>query len=152
MKRLAVGVVDTSALLAVLADEPSASAFLEGFARCDRLVASDATLAELFIVVCARKGAAGVALMDGFLAALGISACPTDARQMAHFRRGFDRYGKGLHPAGLNFGDLFSYALARALGAPLFFQGQDFSRTDAIGAMATLGYAHTATGEPRRPA
>lgn len=152
MRRIKVGVVDTSALLAALVDEPSAPAFLEGFACCDRLVASDATLAELFVVVRARKGAAGVALMDGFLVALGISACPTDARQMALFRRGFERYGKGMHPAGLNFGDLFSYALARALDAPLFFQGQDFSRTDVVGAMAALGYAHAATGEPRRPA
>lgn len=152
MKRIKVGVVDTSALLAALVDEPSAPAFLEGFTRCDRLVASDATLAELFVVVRARKGAAGVALMDEFLAALGISACPTDARQMALFRRGFERYGKGMNPAGLNFGDLFSYALAKALDAPLFFQGQDFSRTDVVGAMAVLGYAHTATGEPHKPA
>lgn len=152
MKRIKVGVLDTSALLAALAGEPSAPAFLEGFARCDRLVASDATLAELFIVVRARKGAAGVVLMDEFLAALGVSACPTDARQAAIFRRGFERYGKGIHPAGLNFGDLFSYALAMTLNAPLFFQGQDFSRTDVAGAMAVLGYAHTATGEPRRPA
>lgn len=152
MKRIKVGVVDTSALLAALVDEPSAPAFLEGFTRCDRLVASDATLAELFVVVRARKGAAGVALMDEFLAALGISACPTDARQMALFRRSFERYGKGMNPAGLNFGDLFSYALAKALDAPLFFQGQDFSRTDVVGAMAVLGYAHTATGEPHKPA
>lgn len=151
MNRIEVGVLDTSALLAALADEPSAPAFLEGFARCGRLVASDATLAELFVVVRARKGAAGVALMDEFLVALSVSACPTDARQMAFFRRGFERYGKGMHPAGLNFGDLFSYALARALDAPLFFQGQDFSRTDVAGAMAVLGYSHTANGEPRRP-
>lgn len=150
MTRIKVGVLDSSALLATLAGESSAPAFLEGFARCDRLVASDATLAELFIVVRARKDAAGVALMDELLAALGVAACPTDARQLAFFRRGFERYGKGLDPAGLNFGDLFSYALARALDAPLFFQGQDFSRTDVVGAMAVLGYAHTATGEPQR--
>lgn len=151
MTRLAVAVLDTSALWAALADEPGAPAFLEGFARCDRLVASDATLGELFVVVRARKGTAGVALMDDFLAALGVAVCPTDARQMTLFRRGFEHYGKGRHPAGLNFGDLFSYALAMALHAPLFFQGQDFSRTDVVGAMAALGYAHTATGEPHRP-
>lgn len=149
MKRLAVGVLDTSALLAALGGEPSAPAFLEGFACCDRLVIGDATLAESFVVVRARKGAAGVALMDEFLVALGVAACPTDARQMAHFRRGFERYGKGVHPAGLNFGDLFAYALAMTLEAPLFFQGRDFSRTDVSGAMAALGYAHSAAGEPR---
>ena len=148
MKRLAAGVLDTSALFAALNAEASAPAFLEGFARCDRLVASDATLAELFVVVRARKGAAGVALMDEFLAALGVSACPTDARQMALFRRGFERYGKSIAPAGLNFGDLFSYALAMTLDAPLFFQGSDFSRTDVANAMAVLGYAHPAAGEP----
>ena len=148
MKRLAAGVLDTSAMLAALNAEASAPAFLEGFARCDRLVASDATLAELFVVVRARKGAAGVALMDEFLAALGVSACPTDARQMAHFRRGFERYGKSIAPAGLNFGDLFSYALAMTLDAPLFFQGRDFGRTDVANAMAALGYAYSVAGEP----
>lgn len=148
MKRLAVGVLDTSALLAALNAEPAAPAFLEGFARCDRLVVSDATLAELYVVVRARKGAAGVASMDEFLAALGVSACATDARQMALFRRGFERYGKGVDSAALNFGDLFAYALSITLDAPLFFQGRDFSRTDVANAMAVLGYAHSAAGEP----
>lgn len=148
MKRLAVGVLDTSALLAALNAEPAAPAFLEGFARCDRLVVSDATLAELYVVVRARKGVAGVALMDEFLAALGVSACATDARQMTLFRRGFERYGKGVDSAGLNFGDLFAYALSVTLDAPLFFQGRDFSRTDVANAMAVLGYAHSAAGEP----
>ncbi len=148
-RRLAVGVLDTSALLAVLHAEPAAPAFFEGFSRCDRLIAGDATLAELYVVVRARKGRAGVALMDEFLAAQGVSACPTDVRQVALFRRGFERYGKGMHPAGLNFGDLFSYALAMALDAPLFFQGRDFSRTDVGNAMEALGYPHSARGEPR---
>ncbi len=149
MKRLAVGVLDTSALLATLNDEPSAPAFLEGFARCDSMVASDATVAELFIVVRGRKGAAGVTLMDEFLADLGVSVHATDARQMVFFRRGFERYGKGVHPAGLNFGDLFAYALAMALDAPLFFQGRDFICTDVVNAMETLGYVHSAAGEPQ---
>lgn len=149
MKRLAVGVLDTSALLAALNAEPAAPAFLEAFPRCDRLIIGDATLAELFVVVRARKGPAGVALIDEFLSALGVSACPTDARQLGLFRRGFERYGKGMHPAGLNFGDLFSYALAMALNAPLFFQGLDFSRTDVASAMKLLDYAHSARGEPR---
>jgi len=146
--RLAVGVLDSSALLAVLNGEPSAAAFLDAFARCDRLVAGDATLAELFVVVRARKGAAGVALMDELLAALGVSACATDARQMALLRHGFGRYGKGMDAAGLNFGDLFAYALAMTLAAPLLFQGRDFSQTDVANAMTVLGYAHSAAGEP----
>ena len=86
--------------------------------------------------------------MDELLGAPGLSVCPTDARQMAFFRRGFERYGKGLHPAGLNFGDLFSYALAAALDAPLYFQGRDFSRTDVADAMTVLGYARSAAGGP----
>ena len=148
MTRLAVGVLDTSALLAVLNSEASAPAFLDAFARCDRLLASDATLAELFVVVRARKGAAGVALLDELLAALGVTACGTDVRQMVLFRHGFERYGKGMDAAGLNFGDLFAYALAMTLAAPLFFQGRDFSRTDVANAMIVLGYAHSAAGEP----
>ena len=146
--RLALGVLDTSALHAALNAEASAPAFVEGFARCDRLAISDATLAELFLVVRARKGAAGIGLMDEFLGALGVSTCPTDARQMALFRRGYERYGKGMHPAGLNFGDLFAYALAIALDAPLFFQGRDFGRTDIADAMRLLGYARSRAGVP----
>ncbi|MFM9968662.1 MAG: type II toxin-antitoxin system VapC family toxin [Burkholderiales bacterium] len=148
MTRLTLGVLDTSAVLAVLNDEASAPVFLDAFARCDRLVASDATLAELFVVVRARKGAGGVALMDQILASLGVSACPTDARQMVHFRRGFERFGKGIDPAGLNFGDLFSYALAIALDVPLYFQGRDFGKTDVANAMTTLGYTQSVSGEP----
>ena len=89
--------------------------------------------------------------MDEFLAALDVSACPTDARQMAFFRRGYERYGKSIDPAGLNFGDLFSYALAMTLNAPIFFQGRDLGKTDVANAMDALGYAHWATGEPLAP-
>ncbi len=99
-------------------------------------------------MVRARKGAAGVALLDELLVALGVSACATDARQMMLFRQGFERFGKGMDAAGLNFGDLFAYALAMTLAAPLFFQGRDFSRTDVANAMVALGYAHSTAGEP----
>lgn len=149
MNRLAIGVLDTSALLAVLNGEDSAPSFLDGFSLCDRLVIGDATQAECYIVVRARKGTAGTALLDEFLAALAVEACPTDARQIAFFRRGFERYGKGIHPAGLNYGDLFSYALAQALSAPLYFQGNDFRRTDVSNAMSLLGYTYSRKGSPR---
>ncbi len=64
------------------------------------------------------------------LEVLGIDVVPVDARQVDLAFDGFRRFGKGRHPAGLNFGDLFAYALARALDAPLLFKGDDFGRTD----------------------
>jgi ribonuclease VapC len=77
-----------------------------------------------------RYGADGVRDLDLLIAKAQVSLTPVDEEQANLARRAFQKYGKGRHPAGLNFGDCFSYALARALDEPLLFKGNDFPQTD----------------------
>jgi len=79
-----------------------------------------------------RLGTEGIRDLDLFLATARIELVPFDATQARLAREAFRRFGKGRHPAGLNLGDCFSYALARAMNEPLLFKGNDFSRTDVI--------------------
>ncbi len=92
---------------------------------------------ELSLVVAGRHGdAATLAFLDRFLQAAAIELRPVDESQARLAREAFLRFGKGRHPAGLNFGDCFSYALARTLDAPLLFVGNDFGQTDVRAALA----------------
>jgi ribonuclease VapC len=77
-----------------------------------------------------RYGADGVRGLDLFIAKAQVTLAPVDEDQAHLARRAFQKFGKGRHPAGLNFGDCFSYALSRALDEPLLFKGNDFSQTD----------------------
>ncbi len=120
-------IVDTSALIAVLRHEPEANGFVELMLASSAVRVSAGTLVETRIVA-ERDG--GAAEMADLLEAIGVDVVPVDARQVDLAFDGFRRFGKGRHPAGLNFGDLFAYALARALDAPLLFKGNDFARTD----------------------
>lgn len=126
-------VVDTSAIVAVLFGEPGRGE-IERHLLAGPVVMSAATRVELGIVVEAKKGSAGVQLLDELLGRLQIDVVPVDADLAAGALVGWRRFGKGRHPAGLNFGDTFSYALARQLGQPLLFVGDDFSRTDLVAA------------------
>lgn len=146
MNRLNVGVLDTSAVFSVLIGEPSGPAFLQGFKRCNQLIIGTTTLCELSMVVRIKKGMSGLAILDKFLAGLGVASSPTDLPQLAFFRQGLNQYGKGLNSANLNFGDLFSYALAKHLDAHLFFQGKDFVQTDVKNAMQFFGYSYAPNG------
>jgi ribonuclease VapC len=123
-------VIDPSALLAILQDEPERRAFNESIEAASQRYLSTASFVELSIVVEARWGAEGIRDLDLFLATAGIDLVALDAAQARHAREGFRRFGKGRHPASLNLGDCFSYALARVLDEPLLFKGDDFSRTD----------------------
>jgi ribonuclease VapC len=87
---------------------------------------------EVSIVIEARLGAADQRDLDLFLERAEIELVAVDAEQARAARRAFSRFGKGRHPAGLNFGDSFAYALATTLGEPLLFKGGDFSKTDVI--------------------
>ncbi|WP_295438315.1 type II toxin-antitoxin system VapC family toxin [uncultured Thiodictyon sp.] len=127
-------VIDPSALLAVLQDEPERRAFNELIEAATRRRLSTASLVELSIVIEARQGAEGIRDLDLFLATAAIELVPFDAVQARLAREGFRRFGKGRHPAGLNLGDCFSYALARVLNEPLLFKGDDFPRTDVTAA------------------
>jgi ribonuclease VapC len=124
-------VIDTSALLAILQDEPERRRLNEAIEAADSRVMSVATFVEVSIVVESRHGAEGLRLLDLFLERAGIELAAVDVEQARHARDAWSRFGKGRHPASLNFGDCFSYALARVLGEPLLWKGDDFARTDA---------------------
>lgn len=123
-------VLDTSALVAVLFGEPERDRFIELLADAVDPLISAATLLEASIVMQAKTGADGVADLDELLAAAAVRCVALDSAQAYLTRDAFARYGKGRAPAGLNFGDCCSYALARATDRPLLFKGGDFSQTD----------------------
>ncbi|MCY4222418.1 MAG: type II toxin-antitoxin system VapC family toxin [Thiotrichales bacterium] len=124
--------VDTSALMAILLGESEASACADVLATNDRIVISAATVAEALIIARRRNLDAEMAsLVDG----LGLE---TASITLAAARRVADCYaqwGKGVNPAGLNFGDCFAYEVARSHGCPLLFVGEDFARTDVVSAL-----------------
>jgi ribonuclease VapC len=122
-------VVDTSALMAVALDEPDAEACSDVLASEADILISAATLAEALIVAGRRQiGDLMERLVDGLGCAV-ISVTHADAARVAE---AYSKWGKGIHPAGLNYGDCFAYALARHGGCPLLFVGDDFSRTDIL--------------------
>ena len=123
-------VIDTSALLAMLLEEPEAEACRTALAGDDRRLISAATLFEAAIVVEARKGPEGARELDLFVHKADVTVVPVDADQVAEGRRAWRRFGRGRDTAGLNFGDLFAYALATTSGEPLLYKGLDFARTD----------------------
>lgn len=127
-------VIDTSAILAILLNEPEAPDFERRIAADPVRLISAATLVEATIVIEARLGDAGGRELDLWFHRLDIETVPVDAEQAEMARRAWRRFGKGRHPAGLNYGDCFAYALAATRGEPLLFKGDDFSRTDLAAA------------------
>lgn len=125
-------VLDSSAILAILQAEPEAVAFVQALCDARQPSLSAATRTELLIVVLARFGAIGVEKARQFLDIHGIKTLPLDQSLADLAVDAYARYGKGRHPAGLNFGDCFSYALAKQTGAPLLFKGLDFGQTDVV--------------------
>ena len=123
-------VVDTSVLLAILQDEPERRRFNEALESADSRLMSAATFVETSIVIESRYGAEGLRDLDLLLERAGLELVPVDVEQARAARAAYSRFGKGRHPAALNFGDCFSYALARVLGEPLLYKGGDFSQTD----------------------
>ena len=128
-------VIDTSALLAILQDEPERRAFNEAIEAATRRRLSTASFVELSIVIEARLGAEGIRNLDFFISTAELDLVPFNADQARLAREAFRQFGKGRHPAGLNFGDCFSYALAQTLGEPLLYKGDDFAQTDVIPAI-----------------
>ena len=128
-------VIDSSALLAILQDEPERRALVEVIESADRRCLSVVNLVEASIVLETRRGPDAARLLDTLVERAGIEVVGVDLEQGALARRAFARYGKGRHSAGLNFGDCFAYALAQALGDSLLFKGNDFSQTDVAPAL-----------------
>jgi ribonuclease VapC len=123
-------ILDTSAVMAVLQDEPERREFNEAIEAAPVVRISAPTYVEASLVVEARFGAEGLLAFDRLLELASVQMEAFDSVQAKAARDGFTRYGKGRHPAGLNLGDCFSYALARVVGEPLLFKGDDFSQTD----------------------
>jgi ribonuclease VapC len=125
-------VLDSSAVLAILFDEPERRAFTCAIERDPRRLMSAANLLESALLVEARRGEAAGRELDLLLHRADVQIAPVNADQVELARIAWRRFGKGRHPASLNFGDCFAYALAQASGEPLLFKGQDFGRTDVL--------------------
>jgi ribonuclease VapC len=123
-------VIDSSALAAILRDEPERPLFVDAIEASDARRLSAATFVEISIVIEVSRGAEGLHDLDLFLAAAGIEIVAVEGDLARMARRAFSRFGRSRHRAGLNFGDCFSYALARSLGEPLLCKGDDFVHTD----------------------
>jgi len=127
--------VDSSALMAVVLNEPEADACVAVIEAEDRLLISAGTVAEVLIVAGRRNVGEEVAqLIDGLGFEI-VSVTPASARRIAE---AYEAWGKGVHPAALNFGDCFAYALAKEQGCPLLYVGGDFAKTDIPGVLNAM--------------
>lgn len=123
-------VIDSSALIAILCDEPERHSFNLKIEADPRRLISTASVLETSIVLENRYGEQAYQELDFFLLKAAIEIRPFDVEQLAIARHAYRQYGKGRHPASLNYGDCFSYALAKQTGERLLFKGNDFSQTD----------------------
>jgi ribonuclease VapC len=129
-------VVDNSALVAILRKELEAARFTRAILRDSVRLMSAANLLEAGIVIDNQAGLSAGRRLDAFVERAGIGIEPVTEEQVRIARQAYVDFGRGNHPAGLNFGDCFAYALAKTTGEPLLFKGDDFARTD-IRAVAT---------------
>ena len=124
-------VVDTSALVAIMGDEAERRAFNERIEAAAEVRISAANLLETRIVLFGRSGENAVRALDAFLHRSGVTVVEVSPRTADVAFDAYRRYGRGTgHPAKLNYGDCFAYALAKQSGAPLLFKGGDFTHTD----------------------
>jgi ribonuclease VapC len=123
-------VIDPSAILAIIYAESEAQIFLNLINQSDRCLLSSPGYVELSIVLGTRHGEKGVENLDRLLESLSVTVVPFDPAQARIAAAAFLQFGKGRHPAKLNMGDCFSYALAKDMGQPLLFKGNDFGQTD----------------------
>ena len=123
-------IVDASAALAILFDEPDAESYERAIAGVSVCRMSAASFLEAAIVLEIRGATAAGYELDFFLEKGRIELVPVTPGQAQAARRAWRRFGKGNHPAGLNLGDCFAYALAEATREPLLFKGRDFTLTD----------------------
>jgi len=123
-------VIDTSAVIAILHDEPERRQFLDAVEGAAARLMSVATFVETSMVVEGRRGAQGLRLYDRLAQRLAIELVPVDVEQGQVARDAFSRYGRGRHPASLTLGDCFTYALASVASEPVLCKGDDFAQTD----------------------
>jgi len=132
-------VIDTSALVAILSDEPECQGFATAIERDTTRLVSAVSVFEASLVLQSRYGEDAVDDLDLLLMKIAARVVPFSVDDVAGVRSAYHRYGKGRHAAGLNFGDCFSYALAVSSGEPLLFKGEDFSRTDVAKIATKIG-------------
>jgi len=123
-------VIDTSAIVAIAQNEPEAPTFERLIAEDPVRLISAATVLEAAMVLETRFGEPGGVELDLWLARADVDIVAVEVEHADQARRAWRRYGKGRHPAGLNYGDCFSYALAKLTDEPLLFKGNDFAQTD----------------------
>jgi ribonuclease VapC len=128
-------ILDTSVLAAIFFGEPEAAHYTQLIHGADRCLMSAANFVELCIVIEGQIGPDAGRQCDAFFRRAGIGIEPVTVEQAHMARQAFLDFGKGRHPAGLNFGDCFAYALAKITGEPLLFQGEDFKKTDITSAL-----------------
>lgn len=130
-------VVDTSAVIAILLGESDAPHYASALSAASELRMAAPTWLETALVATARCVGDGYLELVGFLDFVGVEVVPVDMALAQIAYDGWTRYGKGRHPAGLNYGDCFSYALAKQRDEPLLFKGADFALTDIRPAIPT---------------
>ena len=128
-------IVDASAVLTVLFGEEGAAQYDRAMVEAPHCRMSVANFLEAAMVIESRIGAAGGRNFDAFIAETPIELAPMTVEHAHAAREAWRRFGKGNHPAGLNFGDCFAYALAETSGEPLLFKGEDFALTDVEDAL-----------------
>lgn len=128
-------ILDTSTLVAILANEPDSEPYIQAISRAPHCRISAGNFIEFSIVIQSQFGAEVLQQCDALFRRIGIVIEPVTVDQAHLARQAFQDFGKGRHAAGLNFGDCFAYALAKVTGEPLLFKGQDFSKTDVKAAV-----------------
>lgn len=128
-------VVDTSAIVAIAFAEPERSTFVQALHSAQRVLISTVSVVEARMVVHGRRGQRAVVLVDDLLRLPLFEIVPPGSAEMDAAYAAFVAFGKGSgHAAALNFGDVFSYALAKVRGLPLLYKGDDFAETDIASA------------------
>ena len=127
-------VLDSSAIVAIHFREPGYEVLIEQIEGADALVVGVPTLLETTMVMTARLGQDARPMLFAFLRRMDAELVPFNAEHLDAASTAFLRFGRGRHPAGLNFGDCMSYAVASVAGMPLLFTGDDFGRTDIVAA------------------
>ncbi|MGA3205138.1 MAG: type II toxin-antitoxin system VapC family toxin [Bryobacteraceae bacterium] len=128
-------ILDSSPLVAILAEEPDAEIYIQAISRAPRCRISAGNFIELSIVIESQFGIEVAQQCDALFRRIGIVIEPVTVEQAYLARQAFHDFGKGRHTSGLNFGDCFAYALAKLTGEPLLFKGTDFQKTDIVSAL-----------------
>jgi ribonuclease VapC len=128
-------IIDSSALVAILRAEPDREVYLRAIVKSQQRMIAAPTVLETTMVLAGGREAGILEQLDAFILQSRLQILPFTATHAAVAREAFLRYGKGRHPAALNFGDCIAYATARLEGLPLLFKGDDFRRTDIAPAL-----------------